>query len=118
MEGKHWLFWDGECAFCQRCAEWVQRRDRERRFLVVPYQQAPSPPMDEGLRAACEQAVQVLRADGTLLGAGRAVLFVLEELGYRWARWFGRKPLIYVVERAYRWVARHRGLFSGGCRRR
>lgn len=114
---RHWLFWDGECGFCRRCAEWVQRRDRAGRFHVVPYQQAPHPPMDERLQIACQQAVQVLRTDGMRIGGGRAVLFVLEELGYRWARWLQQKPLVYAVEWAYRWVARHRGRFRGGCSR-
>lgn len=113
---KHWLFWDGACAFCQRCAEWVQRHDRASRFHIVPYQQAPNPPMDDLLRAACEQAVHVLRSDGTLLSGGKAVLFVLEELGYGWARWLQRKPLVYAVEWLYRRVARDRGRWCSGCR--
>lgn len=114
---RHWLFWDGECGFCQRCAEWVRRRDKAGRFHVVPYQQAPSPPMDERLRAACQQAVQVLRTDGTRLSGGRAVLFVLEELGYRWARWLQHEPLVCAVEWAYGWVARNRWRFRGSCSR-
>lgn len=114
------MFWDGDCGFCQRCAEWVLRHDRSGRFHVVPYQQAPSPPMDDSLRAACQQAVQVLRADGTRVSGGRAVLFVLEQLGYRWVRWLAVPPMIYVVEWGYQWVARHRGWFGGRrrCERR
>lgn len=115
MKERHWLFWDGECAFCQRCAQWVQQRDSAQRFIIMPYQQAPAPPMDERLRAACQHAVQVVRADGVVLGGGVAVLFVLEQLGYRWARLFRHKPLVFGVEWLYRWVARHRSWFGSRC---
>lgn len=72
--------------------------------------------MDDLLRAVCEQAVHVLRSNGTLLSGGRAVLFVLEELGYGWARWLQRKPLVYAVEWLYRRVAGARGRLCSGCR--
>ncbi len=67
---------------------------------------------DEVFRA-CPDAVHVLTADGRVLRAGRAVLFLMGELGYRrLARVFGTWPLSLVVEWGYDVVARHRQFFS------
>lgn len=115
METRHWLFWDGECAYCRGWAQWVQKRDVHGRFHVIPFQQAPRPPMDDALYEACQKAVHVLTADGHLLRAGRAVLFILQELGYSWAGWFARKPFIWMVEWFYGWIASHRKWLSGSC---
>jgi hypothetical protein len=49
----------------------------------------------------------VVRADGGILGAGRAVLFILEHTGMpRLARIASRRPFIWLVELGYRAVAR------------
>lgn len=69
--------------------------------------------MTPALAAACAEAVHVVTADGKILKAGRAVLFVLEVLGYRrFARLFAKRPLIWGVEAGYRLVARYRGLLA------
>lgn len=82
--------------------------------------------MTDALAARCARAVHVLAPDGTLLGGGRASLFVLERVGLpRLARLLRRPPLVWAVEAGYRVVARHRGSFArflfrreGGRRRR
>jgi predicted DCC family thiol-disulfide oxidoreductase YuxK len=100
---RHLLLWDGACGFCRRAVEGVRRRDRDGRFEIVPYQQAP----------ARGKAVHVLTADGQLLRAGRASLFVLGETGHPWlARILGLPPLVWLVELGYVIVARHRSFFS------
>lgn len=67
---------------------------------------------DEVFRA-CPDAVHVVTADGRVLRAGRAVLFVMAELGYRrLACLLGTWPLILLVEWGYGVVARNRQLFS------
>jgi predicted DCC family thiol-disulfide oxidoreductase YuxK len=110
---RHLLLWDGACGFCRRAVEGVRRRDRDGRFEIVPYQQAPAPPMTPELAAACAKAVHVLTADGQLLRAGRASLFVLGETGHPWlARILGLPPLVWLVELGYVIVARHRSFFS------
>ena len=110
---RHLLLWDGACGFCRRLVEGVRRRDRDHRFEIVPYQQAPAPPMTPELAAACRKAVHVLTDDGQLLRAGRASLFVLGEIGHPWlARLLGLPPLIWLVELGYAIVARHRSFFS------
>ncbi len=82
---------------------------------LVPYQDAPSPPMDEAHRAASARALHVYTADGQWLRAGRAALFVLERTTPGW-RLFARvtrfPPLVWGVEVGYRLVANNRGWFA------
>lgn len=70
--------------------------------------------MTEALAARCARAVHVFGPDGTLLAGGRAILFVLETIGWRprLARALGRRPLIWGVELGYWIVARNRGFFG------
>jgi hypothetical protein len=58
--------------------------------------------------------VLVLTRDGLELRAGRASLFVLEEIGWHpaLARLLQRRPWIWLVELGYRLVARNRVLAS------
>lgn len=66
--------------------------------------------MTPELRDACARAVHVITPEGEMLRAGRATLDVLERLGYRRLVWpLKRRPLLWLVELGYRWVARHRG---------
>jgi len=69
--------------------------------------------MTPELAEACERAVHVLHADGTVLKAGRAALFILSQVGFRWAaRILGTVPLVWFVELGYSIVARNRRFFS------
>lgn len=69
--------------------------------------------MTPELYAACERAVHVLTADGRVLRAGRASLFVLDGIGYGWlARPLGLPPLVWLVELCYWIVARNRPFFA------
>ena len=107
------LLWDGDCGFCRRSVQWAERRDTGHSFQAVPYQQAPSPPMTPELRAACSRAVHVVTAEGTVLRAGRACLWVLERTGHRpLARALSLPPLVWAVELGYWLVARNRRLAS------
>ena len=107
------LLWDGKCGFCRRCVAWVERADKEGRFQAMPYQEAPSPPMTDALARACAHAVHLVEPDGRVLRAGRAVLRVLEQLGWGpLARLLQTPPFIWAVELAYMIVARNRLVFS------
>src|SRR5262245_57156635 len=92
---------------------WVRRHDKHNRFQSAPYQEAPSPPMTPALYAACSRAVHVVRADGTVLRAGRATLFILDNIGHRWlAGPLMLPPFVWMVELIYRLVARNRPFFA------
>lgn len=65
------------------------------------------------LSAACAEAVHVVCADGTLLRAGRATLFITRELGWRHSsQLLSLPPFIWGVELVYRTVSTNRGFFS------
>ena len=109
-----WLIWDGGCNFCANAIAWFERHDRERKFIIVPYDACPSPPMTPALRREAEQAIQVVARDGRRFSGGRAVLFVLAEVGWRrrLMQFAMKPPLVWVVDRGYRVVANHRELLS------
>lgn len=56
----------------------------------------------------------MITAGGRVLAAGRAVLFVLQEIGWhpRLARIGQRRPFVWMVEIGYWIVARNRPLFD------
>ena len=64
-----------------------RRHDREQRFEMVELQECPGPPMTPALREQARKAVQVVTAEGRQLSAGRAVLFVLEEIDWHPRSW-------------------------------
>ena len=65
--------------------------------------------MTPALSAACVRAIHVVTADGRVLRAGRASLFILEQIGYqRLARLFSRPSLFWAAELGYWLVANHR----------
>jgi hypothetical protein len=69
--------------------------------------------MTPELRAACEKAVHVVCADGTVLRAGRCSLFVVGELGWRrTSRVLSLVPFIWFVELGYAIVAANRAFFT------
>ena len=109
-QSKDVVLWDGACGFCRRAIEWAGRHDRTGQLSFKPYQEAGLSPE---LARACAEAVHVRRADGTLLRAGRACLHVLSLTGYRpLAAGLSARPWVWAVELGYRFVARHRMLFS------
>ena len=110
---KHLLLWDGECDFCRRGVRWLQRHDKKKRFEPVPYQDAPSPLMTPELRRACERAFHVITIGGQTLRAGRAMLFVLENMGWkRLGHLLTLPPFVWIVELAYRLIASNRDFFA------
>lgn len=107
------VLWDGSCGLCQRATTWIAERDAAHQFELIPYQQAPSPPMYPALQARCAKAVHVITVSGQTLRAGRASLFVLDKLGFRRTAWLlGRRPLVWLVELGYWLVARNRRFFG------
>ena len=108
---RAWMLFDGDCGFCSRLAGWVEERDHGRKLRVVPYQDAPSPPMTPGLREACGEALHAITPAGRVLRGGDAAIFTLHALGWRaLARvlWLRLRPLRDVVGWGYGIVARNR----------
>jgi hypothetical protein len=69
--------------------------------------------MTDALREACARAIHVVKADGTILRAGRASMYILQYLGWGWfARFLTYPPMIWFVELGYFIVARNRKLFA------
>ena len=70
--------------------------------------------MTPQLYEACQRAVHVLTGEGQVLRAGRAVMFLLEQIGY--PRWLIRPltwpPLVWFTELGYWIVANNRPFFS------
>ena len=94
-------------------AAWARRQDRAGRLELVPYQEAPWPPMTRRLYAACARSMHVITPDGRVLRAGRGSLCVLGVLGWRRAAAIlSLPPLIWLVEIGYRVVANNRRFFS------
>ncbi len=113
MSAQALLLWDGTCGFCRRAVAWVERRDTRKLFRAVPYQQAPSPPLQPELLAACAHAVHVVTPEGEVRRGGRAVLEVLRRLGHpALATVLGTAPLVWGVDFGYWVVARNRRRLS------
>jgi predicted DCC family thiol-disulfide oxidoreductase YuxK len=69
--------------------------------------------MTPELAAACDDAVHVICNDGRVLRAGRAMLYILSELGWRrTAAFFSPRPNIWLVEFVYWILASNRQFFS------
>ena len=70
--------------------------------------------MTPALREQARKAVQVMTTDGRQLSAGRAILFVLEEIDWhpRMVRLSARRPFIWAVELGY-WIVAHNRSFFG-----
>ena len=110
--GKHLVLWDGDCMFCRRSVEWIERRNCDE-LVFMPYQQASSSLLNEELRRACAEAVHVITLDGRILHAADAWLFMLRAIGWRAVpALLGTRPLYWFTELGYRIVARHRHWLS------
>lgn len=69
--------------------------------------------MTPTLYAACEHAVHVVAPDGTVTRAGRAVVLILEQIGYRpLARFLAFPPILWGFEIIYKIVAANRPFFA------
>jgi predicted DCC family thiol-disulfide oxidoreductase YuxK len=109
------LLFDGDCSFCTSCANWARRHIRHL-DNTVPYQFADLPPL--GVTAEqCEQALQWVGADHTVLSAHLAVAQTLIDAGKGWAvigRTMRLPGLRQLSGAVYRWVARNRSRLPGG----
>lgn len=114
MSDQDWLIYDGDCAFCRHTVRWVEQHDKAHRFRPEPFQTCPSPPMTPALRQQAAREVQVVTSDGHRIADGRAVLFILDTIG--WQHWLvrlvRRPPCVWLVEVGYHVVSRYRDQLS------
>ncbi|WP_416901237.1 thiol-disulfide oxidoreductase DCC family protein [Micromonospora echinospora] len=114
MERSTFVY-DGDCAFCTRCAEFIERRIPTD-VRVLPWQFAELAAL--GLTAAeCEEAVQWVGADGGRAAGPDAVarLLATSTIAWRAAGGVLRLPPVRLVAwPLYRWVARNRHRLPGG----
>jgi predicted DCC family thiol-disulfide oxidoreductase YuxK len=112
---KPTFVYDGDCAFCTTCAQFIERRIPSR-ATVVPWQFADLEQL--GLTPAqAEEAVQWVGTDGTIASGPDAIAALLRDAGRWWVlpgRALQLKPVNLVAWPAYRWVAEHRHLMPGG----
>ena len=112
--GRPVLVFDGDCGFCTTSARASQRRLGLEH--VEPWQFLD---LDElGLRRqACEQAVQWVDDDGTVVSAERAAIAALRHAGGGWrllGRALGLPGIVQVAGLLYRLIARYRYRLPGG----
>ncbi|MEU1842194.1 thiol-disulfide oxidoreductase DCC family protein [Micromonospora sediminicola] len=114
METSTFVY-DGDCAFCTSCAQFIERRIPTG-ARVVPWQFADLSAL--GLtEAECEEAVQWVGADGSRAAGPDAIARLLGDSGPIW-RFAGAglrfAPVRAAAWPAYRWVARNRHRMPGG----
>jgi predicted DCC family thiol-disulfide oxidoreductase YuxK len=106
------LIYDGDCGFCRRSVDLLQRWDREQRIALIPFQ-------DQARIAAFGIPLPALAAamhlilpppDGRVLVGADAIPELLQLLpGKRWLAWGFRVPgVLPVARRLYAWIARRR----------
>jgi predicted DCC family thiol-disulfide oxidoreductase YuxK len=122
MRVAHLVLYDGVCGLCNRLVQFVLRRDAADRFRFAPLQGALARDLlrSRGRDAGDLDTVYVVADYGgpreALLWKGRAIVFLLSELGGIWraARAATVLPArlvdaVYdlVAKRRYRWFGRH-----------
>ncbi len=106
------LIYDGDCGFCRRSVDLLQRWDREQRIALIPFQdQARMAAFGIPLPALAAAMHLILPApDGRVLAGADAVPELLRLLpGKRWLALGFRVPgVLPVARRLYAWIARRR----------
>ena len=110
------LIYDGDCAFCLRCVQWMQKHFKQVPQIVA-WQQADLGAL--GVTAEqCQTAVQWVSADATqILSAHKAIARVCKDAGglITAAGYAMSLPVVSPIAGVvYRWVARNRQKMPGG----
>jgi predicted DCC family thiol-disulfide oxidoreductase YuxK len=81
------LFYDGVCGLCDRLVQFVLRRDRRARFRFAALQSdvATQTLGHFGKDPEDLDTMYALTDDGRLLQKGRAILYVVRQLGLPWS---------------------------------
>ena len=112
---KSFLIWDGDCAFCARCVQFIQRRIHTS-ATIVAHQKADLEVL--GLTTEqCNQALQWVDSDGRIRSGSRAVAELLKSADRVWSV-LGvliDLPIIRLFSSAiYKLIAKNRQHLPGG----
>jgi len=110
------VIYDGRCRVCQASVELLRRWDRAGRFELLAFQDPAVPARFPAIPAASmRDALQLAGPDGTRWEGAAALERILTELpaGSALAAAFRLPVMGRLLDRAYRWFARHRYRF--GC---
>lgn len=109
------FLYDGDCAFCTRCAEFVERRIPTT-AKVTPWQWVDLGPLGV-TQPEAEAAVQWIAPDGAIAAGPEAIARLLVDAGSFWrplGRLLDLAPVRWVTWPIYRLVARNRHRMPGG----
>jgi predicted DCC family thiol-disulfide oxidoreductase YuxK len=106
------VYFDDNCALCQRFKRFVERRDRGRNFRFERLSDWAGALDVRGGRAreGWPDSVIVITAGGAALVRSRAVIYVLYRLGGVWGSvaLLSRAVPSRLADALYDWIARHR----------
>ncbi len=111
---KWLLIYDGDCEFCRRQIDLLERHDARNVIEPVPFQTADL--SRYGLtRQATEEAMHLVSSSGSVWRGAAAAREILKLIPRGWIlAWIFYLPgAMFVAERVYSWVARRRHRF--GC---
>ena len=119
-KGPHargWLFYDAECVFCTRIANWLAAPMKRRGLAVAPLQDPRVGTLLGLSRQELLQAIRFVFADGTQYSGADALLAVARE--FWWARplaWATAVPgVMAAIRAAYRWGAQRGRCHAQSC---
>ena len=110
-DGRVTLIYDGECEFCTRLAQWVERRDGRGRVSVRANREAGLMESLGLTREEVGRAAWAIEASGRKFEGAAAINRVLRELEGGWAvvgSVYLFAPFAWVEDRYYSRVARRR----------
>ncbi len=103
------LLWDGQCGFCKRMLEVLQRIVR-RPIAAKPFQEVLSE-LPEIVARQTGRQMHWVRPDRGIVGGSQALIEALRAGGRRWTAWLLATPLLRPITwAAYHIVASNRGV--------
>lgn len=119
-KGRHargWFFFDAQCWFCTRTAQWLAPILRRRGMDVAPLQDPRVAALLGMSRRELFREMRLLLDDGSQYGGADAAVAIAKDIW--WARplaWLARIPGVMTALRAlYHWVAARRHCAAERC---
>jgi len=119
-KGRHargWLFFDAECGFCTRIAQWLAPALERRGLALAPLQDPRVGALLGMTREELLRELRLLLTDGMQFGGADACVALAREIW--WARpllWAARIPgATELLHKGYAWVAARRECVAATC---